>query len=157
MPGVPHIDRFNMPDIRNRSFTITAHVDPGADTTKGIEGVIVACGAQTGGHALFVVDGHLVFEYSRAGVAYRVRSDAPIPPEVVELGVSYTKEAEHRGTATLVIDGRPVGSGQHLHQSQHDRCCSRRPAIRRSRSVGDWSEGGWTSLPAAIRDRVHGK
>lgn len=108
VPGVQHIDRFNMPDTRNRSFTITAQVA----LTDGDSGVLVACGAGTGGHVVFIdTHGHLVFEYSRAGVPFSVRSSHPVHLSATEVGVRYTKNDEHEGVAVLFADREPIGEG----------------------------------------------
>lgn len=105
--GIPHVDRFNTPDIRNRSFTISA------DVTRqvGDQGVIVASGARTGGYSLYVLDGHLVFELNRAGPTSVIRSDAPLPVDDVTLSVRYAKEAEHRGTLSLLANDEVIGQG----------------------------------------------
>lgn len=108
IPGVPHINRFNMPDVRNRSFSITAQVA----LTDGDHGVLVASGAGTGGHVLFMAaDGHLVFEYSRAGAPFQVRSAHPVHPSATEVGVRYSKQEEHAGVAVLYADREPIGEG----------------------------------------------
>jgi len=109
VPGVKHINRFNMPDVRNRSFAITAQVL----LTEGDCGVLVASGAGTGGHVLYLAsDGHLVFEYSRAGVPTQVRSAHAVDPSVTEVGVRYSKQAEHTGVAVLFADRESIGEGQ---------------------------------------------
>ena len=108
LPGVPHIDRFNMPDTRNRSFSIAAQVN----LDEGDSGVLVACGAGTGGHVLYVAsDGHLVFEYRRGSAPFEVRSTHPVPLGTTELGVRYSKQEEHAGVAALFADREPIGEG----------------------------------------------
>ncbi|MCP3938513.1 MAG: arylsulfatase [Actinomycetia bacterium] len=106
--GVPHIERFKIPDIRNRSFEIGASVDGGGD------GVVVAIGSRTGGLSLYVKNGHLHFTYNHLGHQYTVGANTRIPAGRCELGVDYTKNAEHRGIATLyhqTVSGRvAVGS-----------------------------------------------
>lgn len=107
---IPHLERFKVPDIRNRSFEIIASVD----TTDGTDGVLVASGSRPGGMVLYIQDGHLVFEYNFLGQPTTVRSTEPVPRGASELGVVYRKSAEHQGTATLVFDDggerREVGS-----------------------------------------------
>jgi arylsulfatase len=111
VPGIAHIDRFNTPDTRNRSFAISAQVET-ADGADLADGVVVAVGAGTGGHVLYLDDGHLVFELTRGvGDPSIVRSDHNIPPNTRELGVRYSKQAEHQGVAVLLADREPVGQG----------------------------------------------
>jgi arylsulfatase len=95
--GMPHLERFKCPDVRNRSFEIAAV----ADTSAGTDGVLVAYGSRTGGLALWVADGLLCFEYNYLGRPTAVRASEPVPRGDVELGVRYTKTAEHAGTAAL--------------------------------------------------------
>ena len=95
--GMPHLERFKCPDVRNRSFEIAAS----ADTATGTDGVLVAYGSRTGGLVLWVADGVLCFEYNYLGRPTRIRASEPVPLGDVELGVRYTKTAEHAGTAIL--------------------------------------------------------
>ena len=104
--GMPHLERFKCPDVRNRSFEIAAE----ADTSAGTDGVLVAYGSRTGGLVLYVDGGVLCFEYNNLGRPFSVRASEPVPYGDVEVGVRYTKTAEHAGTATLWqrADGGPV-------------------------------------------------
>ncbi|MEM7406504.1 MAG: arylsulfatase [Pseudomonadota bacterium] len=106
LPGVGHIDRFAMPDIRNRSWRITASL--GADGER--HGVLVACGARTGGHALYVDHGTPVFVYNAIGKLTELRADRPLPAGETSVTVQFDKEAEHAGTVRLCIDGEDAGS-----------------------------------------------
>lgn len=96
-PGIPHLERFKCPDVRNRSFAIAAS----AETSTGTDGVLVAYGSRTGGLVLWVADGRLCFEYNYLGRPTGLRASEPVPRGDVELGVRYTKTAEHAGTAIL--------------------------------------------------------
>ena len=95
--GMPHLERFKCPDVRNRSFEIAAS----AETATGTDGVLVAYGSRTGGLVLWIADGLLCFEYNYLGRPTGIRASEPLPLGDVELGVRYTKTAEHAGTATL--------------------------------------------------------
>ncbi len=95
--GVPHLDRFKAPDIRNRSYEIAASVD----TTTGTDGVLVASGSRSGGMVLYVNDGRLTYEYNYLGQPYVVRADQTVPAGETQLGVRYIKHSEHVGVATL--------------------------------------------------------
>ena len=108
LPGTPHIDRFAAPDIRNRSFSISARVRR-ASTAQ--EGALVASGARTGGYSLFIKNNRLVFAYNRIGHITLVSGEGELPAGDCVVAVRFTKTADHCGTATLTIDGVPAGAG----------------------------------------------
>ena len=69
--NTPHLERFKIPDVRNRSFEIGAKVALDRDS----EGVLVASGGRTGGIVLYVANSHLVFEYNFMGSSTIVSSE----------------------------------------------------------------------------------
>jgi len=93
----PHIERSRTPDVRNRSFSIRARVQRAA----GNDGVLVACGARTGGYSFYVKDDELCFTYNRLGVMYDCVSSDPVPEGNVDLIMRYAKTDDHLGVATL--------------------------------------------------------
>ena len=93
----PHLERSKTPDVRNRSFSITARVTRSA----GDDGVLVASGARTGGYTFFVKDDRLAFTYNRLGVMHEVVASEPLPEGALDLTVQYNKTGEHEGLATL--------------------------------------------------------
>ena len=100
LKNTPHLERFKVPDIRNRSFEIAAKVtmdDPS-------EGVLVASGARTGGIVLYIADGRLVFEYNFMGSSKILSSEKTIESGRCELGVTYRKTSENHGIATLFVE-----------------------------------------------------
>ncbi|WP_420609620.1 arylsulfatase [Candidatus Poriferisodalis sp.] len=108
--GTPHLQRGKTPDIRNRSFRITARVT----RADGDGGVLVAYGARTTGLTFFVQDDHLWFTYNRLGQMFDVRSDTPLPEGELDLVVTFTKTAQAQGTAELscVRDGTATEMGR---------------------------------------------
>ncbi|MEM7324569.1 MAG: arylsulfatase [Actinomycetota bacterium] len=110
-PGTPHLQRGKTPDIRNRSFTVTARVSRAA----GQDGVLVAYGARTTGLSLFVQDDRLCFTYNRLGEMYNVRGERSLPEGRLDLVLAFTKTAPFAGTAALscIHDGirTEIGSG----------------------------------------------
>ena len=106
LPGTPHIDRFAVPDIRNRSFTIRARV---IRASGAEEGVLVACGARTGGHCLFIQMKRVVFAYNRIGHITRLTSSIELPAGECEVAVVFRKTAPNEGVATLEVDGTSAG------------------------------------------------
>lgn len=108
LPGTPHIERFAQPDLRNRSWRLSATVD----WREGDAGVLVACGARTGGYCLFVQENRLMFAYNYLGEVTHVRSVGPVRGgEGTTLTARFDKTGEHQGALTLEVDGRDVGSG----------------------------------------------
>jgi arylsulfatase len=100
-------------NVRNRPHTITAEVElPDAD----VEGMLLAEGSVLGGFAFFVRDRQLHYVHNFAGMhEYRVTSASELTPGVHTLAFRFDKTGEHRGTGTLVIDGRDDGSVEIRH------------------------------------------
>jgi arylsulfatase len=106
-PGGGRIPQAASPDIRNRSYRITAHVDIPAG---GAQGVLVAQGDWCGGYAFYLQDGHLVHDYNFVNRHYIVRSDRPVPSGRCELTYAMRKTGEYTGEGTLYINGQACGS-----------------------------------------------
>ena len=102
LKNTPHLERFKIPDVRNRSFEIGAKVALDRDS----EGVLVASGGRTGGIVFYVANSHLVFEYNFMGSSTIVSSERKLDTGECELGVSYRKTAENHGTASLYIENK---------------------------------------------------
>ncbi len=110
--GTARIDRFAMPDLRNRSWTITAQL-PLIGSLRP-EGVLVAGGARTGGYSLYLRDGAAHFAFNR--LAQITTVTASIPDEAwsksaLEVAVRFTKTGEYVGTVAIEINGRRLGTG----------------------------------------------
>jgi arylsulfatase A-like enzyme len=106
LPGTPHIDRFAVPDIRNRSFTLCGSVH--RDSAQQ-QGVLVACGGRTGGYSLFVMNNQACFAYNRIGKISTLRSTLPLPVGDCRITLRFSKTADHQGVATLLVDDQPAG------------------------------------------------
>lgn len=113
-PGLAGLPEVLAPVIRNRSWTITANgrFEP-ADN-----GVLITQGGMTGGWALYLRDGHPIFDYNLALAArYRVAADAAVPAGTRSIEVRFAyegvpgKEVGKGGTVTLFADGHAIGSG----------------------------------------------
>ena len=98
-----HVPTDAAPDLRSRSYTITADVLAGGD------GVLVAHGDETSGYSLYVQDGHLVHDLSVGGNHQVVRSDRPIPEGPSSLAFRMQRTGR-RGRGTLSIDGEVCGT-----------------------------------------------
>ncbi|MGA1034378.1 MAG: arylsulfatase [Ilumatobacteraceae bacterium] len=109
--GVGHVPTDVAPDLRSRSYRITAHVDYAASD----QGVLVSHGDPTTGYSLFVRDGHLVHDLNIGGSHQIVTSNRPIPVGARTLGFEMVRHHEgfgnrRRGVGTLLIDGEPAGA-----------------------------------------------
>jgi arylsulfatase len=108
--GTARIDRFAMPDIRNRSWAITCTFGVGAGVIP--EGVMVAGGARTGGYSFYLRDDSAHFAFNRLGeittlsvplsTAATACTQADAPVEVV---AQFVKTGEFVGTLTLDVAG----------------------------------------------------
>jgi arylsulfatase len=109
LPGMARVERWNTPNVTNRSFSIEAEVEI---PQGGADGVLLAVGSRFGGYALFVKDGHLTFEYNAGYTRETIRSDRPIPSAAHRLGFDFAKTGHLMGRGTLLVDGAAVGSGE---------------------------------------------
>jgi len=111
--GMTRIPEGSAPDLKNKSFGITAVVDV---PEGGCEGLLMTQGGRFCGVGLYVLKGKPVFVYNLADVErYRVESSAALEPgrRVVTLDFNYDGGGLGKGgTATLSIDGKVVGSSK---------------------------------------------
>jgi arylsulfatase len=104
--GMGHVPTDVAPDLRSRSYTITADVEV---PEAGAEGVLIAHGDATSGYSLFVQAGRLVHDLNIGGSHQIVTSNRTIPPGRHALAFRLRRTGAH-GTCTLLIDGETVGS-----------------------------------------------
>jgi arylsulfatase A-like enzyme len=100
-------------NVRNRSYAIAADVT--IDTAEA-GGVLFAHGCRFGGHALYIKDGKLKYDYNYVGLEDQyVVSDKPIPTGDVRLSASFEKEGDGMpttGTLSLYFNKEKVGEGK---------------------------------------------
>jgi arylsulfatase len=105
-----------IPNIYNRSYTISADVEIPHD---GAEGVLVAEADHLGGFSLFIQDGRLKHTYSFMGVeVYRQQSTEPVPSGRVSLRLEFAADGPKMGTGgevSLFVNDRKVGGGRMDH------------------------------------------
>ena len=106
-PGTGRIPQAAAPDIRNRSYRITAKVDI---PKGGASGVLVAQGDWCGGYAFYIQDGKLVHDYNFVNRHFVVRSDRAVPDGPCELVYEMRKTGQYKGEGTLYINGQACGS-----------------------------------------------
>jgi hypothetical protein len=110
---LPRIPEGAAPDLKNKSFTITAQLDiPKAPA----EGVIVTQGGLFGGYALYVENGKPVYFYNTANLLHaRVASPKELGPgkHTVVLAFRYDGGGVGKGgLATMTVDGEKVAEGR---------------------------------------------
>jgi arylsulfatase A-like enzyme len=112
-PGTAGLAEAIAPPLHNRSWTVTAH---GAFTPTD-SGVLATQGGMTGGWALRMADGKLVFDYNLQAIRhFRVAADQPLPAGTKSIAVRFSYEGKpgERGrpaTISLLADGKPIGGG----------------------------------------------
>ena len=115
--GMVRIPEGGAPDLKNKSFGISAVVDI---PEGGAEGLLMTQGGRFAGIGLYLLDGRPVFHYNLAGVErYTVAGKDKIAPgrHVVTLDFNYDGGGVGKGgQATLTVDGEKVAS-EHLPQT----------------------------------------
>jgi arylsulfatase len=84
--------------------TAVVDVDDG-----GAEGVLYARGSHNVGHAFFVKDGSLQFDYNALGTHHRVTAPVSLSPGGHELAVRFERDGKG-GAITLSADGEDVAT-----------------------------------------------
>lgn len=104
--GMGHLPSDVAPDLRSRSYTISAYIDVPED---GCEGVLISHGDLTSGYSLFIRDGYLEHDLNIGGSHQMLKSDRPVPPGRHIVGVRMKRNG-NEGTLTMFIDDVTVGS-----------------------------------------------
>lgn len=105
-PPVSGVHKGAAPDLRKRSWTLTADLGESATPPHG---VIAAFGGRFAGWSLYVQDGRLIFHYNYAGLERSaVTSDLEIG-KAKQVGVSFLLDRAGGADVALSIDGREVG------------------------------------------------
>lgn len=112
-PGTVGVLEAAAPDIKNRSFSITADV---RISEQGAEGVLVAMGGRVGGYSLFVRNARLHYWYNCVGIRQTcVISTRDVPKGTSRLGVEFIYDGGGPGKGgllRLLIDGECVGESR---------------------------------------------
>jgi arylsulfatase len=110
--GQTRIPEGASPDIKNKSWSITADVQVNAETS----GMIVTQGGLFSGYGLYLEKGKPVFHYNFCDVAhYNVVGKDPLSPghHTIKMDFAYDGGGIGKGgTVTLVVDGREVATGR---------------------------------------------
>ncbi|KAA0917999.1 arylsulfatase [Dietzia sp. ANT_WB102] len=118
-PGMKRLSENSVIDIKNRSFSVTAAIDPPRDAVAN--GVLIAQGGRFGGWALYIREGRAKFVYNLLGMReFVVAATEDLPEASVQIQASFTYDGgglAKGGDVMLYYDGRPVGSGR-VEQTQ---------------------------------------
>ena len=124
-PGVENVAQGMIPQVYNRSFSITAEVEIARNwclfsLCYGAEGVIVANASFLGGFSLYVQGGKLRYTYSFVGVeASDLVASERIPTGKVQVRYEFTADEPGKmatgGTHRLFVDGQQVAEGKLEH------------------------------------------
>lgn len=119
LPGMRRLSENSVLDIKNRSFSVIAAIDPPPDAVAN--GVLIAQGGRFGGWAFYVRDGRAKFVYNLLGMReFVVTATEDLPGHSVQVRASFAYDGgglAKGGDVTLHYDGRQVGSGR-VEQTQ---------------------------------------
>jgi Sulfatase len=113
-PGMIRIPEATTPDIKNKSFSMTADVDI---PEGGANGTLATQGGRFGGWAMLVIDGKPEFAYAFSNQAqhkYRIASNEALSPgkHTIHFDFKYDGGGVGKGgLGTLLVDGKQVGQG----------------------------------------------
>lgn len=111
-PGAVRISEYNMPDTKNKSFSINAEV---VVPKEGGSGVLAAIGGVSSGWSFYLDQGRPTFVYNCYSSSITTVQGPAIAPgdHVVRYEFAYDgKGAGKGGTATILVDGKPVATGR---------------------------------------------
>jgi arylsulfatase len=112
-PGLVRIPEGAAPDLKNRSYQITAEVEI---PKGGAEGMLLTHGGRFSGYGLYVLKGKPVFHYNLAGVAqYQIAGKEKLGPGEHRILYDFKYDGGglgKGGTGTLQVDGKTVATGR---------------------------------------------
>jgi len=108
-PGMLRIPEGSAPDVKNKSWSLTAEIDV---PQAGAQGLIATHGGRFAGWGLYLLAGKPVFHYNLAGVErYSAAAKEKLAPGKHTLRMSFKYDGggpARGGTATLAVDGKTV-------------------------------------------------
>jgi arylsulfatase len=114
-PGMIRIPEASSPDVKNKSFSVTADV---AIPQGGANGVLGTLGGRFGGWALVVMDDKPQFDYAFSNQKqhqYRIAADEKLSPgkHSIQFDFKYDGGGLGKGgVGTLSVDGKQVAQGR---------------------------------------------
>lgn len=117
-PGAIRIPEGTAPDMKNRSYSVTAEVEI---PKKGAEGVIFTQGGRFGGSGMLLIDGKPLYVHAFSNQPqhkYRIESDKVLAPgkHTIKFDFKYDGPGFGKGgTGKLSVDGKQVAQGKIEH------------------------------------------
>ncbi len=116
-PGMIQLAENTVPNVKNRSHTITADIEVPQGGGTDANGVIVAQGGRFGGWSLYVKDGVLKYVHNFLGIEeYPVVAAQPLPAgrSTVEYKFTYEggSETGKGGVGALYVNNKKVGEAR---------------------------------------------
>ncbi|HJY82935.1 MAG TPA: arylsulfatase [Candidatus Binatia bacterium] len=114
-PGMIRIPEATAPDIKNKSYSVTAEVEV---PDGGASGVLATQGGRFGGWGLLVLDGKPMFVHAFSNQEqhkYRVAANQKLSPGKHTLRFDFKYDGGgigKGGTGTLLVDGQQVAQGR---------------------------------------------
>ncbi|MGH9282602.1 MAG: arylsulfatase, partial [Acidimicrobiales bacterium] len=112
-PGTIRLPEDAAINIKNRSFSLVAEID---NPDGNAEGMLVTLGGETGGYALFVLEGKPTFVYNWLGVEeYTVTGSEPLPQGECTIVFDFAYDGGgpgKGGTGTLTVNDKTVAEGR---------------------------------------------
>jgi arylsulfatase len=114
-PGAVGIPEGSAPDLKNKSFSITASVEIPKNNDDA-EGILVAQGGRFAGWSFFLDDGKPTFAYNFLGIDRTViqsKEEIPVGVSTVRFDFDFDGGSPGAGgTGRLLINDKPVGEGR---------------------------------------------
>lgn len=112
--GMGHLSEHSVLNMKNRSHSVTAEITV---PESGVQGVIIAQGANIGGWSLYAHGGKLKYCYNLGGIRHFYAESAnPLPAGDHQVRMEFDYHGGDTpgggGTVTLYVDGQQVGSGE---------------------------------------------
>lgn len=107
-PGMVRLPEGSAPDVKNRSYTLTADIEIPAG---GANGILVTQGGLFSGWALMLQDSRPAFVYNWMQEDFTTISGDPLPPGKHTVAFDFTYDGGglgKGGTGVLTVDGRQV-------------------------------------------------
>ena len=112
-PGMHRLNENVVLNTLNKSHSVTTEIEI---PERGVLGVIIAQGGDTGGWSLYVHEGRLKYCYNLAGVKhFYAIAEAALPAGKHQARMEFAYDGgglARGGTATLYVDGARVGRGR---------------------------------------------
>ncbi len=140
--GTKRIPEGVAPDIKNKSWSITAKVDV---PRGGVEGVIATLGGLFDGWALYVLQGKPIFHYNFGNIGhYEIAAPDVLTPGAHTILFDFAYDGGgigKGGIGTLFVDGKQVAQGRIEHTV----------AVRFTMSVETFDIGEDTGTPVCLK------